>query len=370
MQLTRSVAFVPAAEAVAVRRAQRRHLVVVAAAGQGFASGGASKKASSSTSSKKVRRGACTVCNATIPSSSHAQAIKRMRGHHPTSACRTAPCSPPRCRLSSSLPQQPKLARYLEVQMPAGAADKGSDDGWVEIPDVDVATSFLSKPIKPIILATGRALCLYKVRARAHACDLCANFLHNVPAQVWSVAGQPAGVVRRKRRQQAPWACGNTCGAPALHTIPPPPSFGRPHRLTRQSMPPTPTAQPTSTPWQMPACYASRARPQVGLGGAGQNVAESMHACMWGHVVMPDILYLQCCRCCAALTPPAPAPAVEVALDGTVYDLATGKVLSWCPKNTLARQVLGGLKDKTEPQDLPVYPVQLRPGGKVAVKFI
>jgi nitrite reductase/ring-hydroxylating ferredoxin subunit len=53
-----------------------------------------------------------------------------------------------------------------------------------------------------------------------------------------------------------------------------------------------------------------------------------------------------------------------------VYDLATGKVLSWCPKNTLARQVLGGLKDKTEPQDLPVYPVQLRPGGKVAVKFI
>ena len=85
---------------------------------------------------------------------------------------------------------------------------------------------------------------------------------------------------------------------------------------------------------------------------------------------MPDILYLQCCRCCAALTPPAPAPAVEVALDGTVYDLATGKVLSWCPKNTLARQVLGGLKDKTEPQDLPVYPVQLRPGGKVAVKFI
>ena len=95
MQLTRSVAFVPAAEAVAVRRAQRRHLVVVAAAGQGFASGGASKKASSSTSSKKVRRGACTVCNATIPSSSHAQAIKRMRGHHPTSACRTAPSPPP-----------------------------------------------------------------------------------------------------------------------------------------------------------------------------------------------------------------------------------------------------------------------------------
>lgn len=203
MQLTRSVAFVPAAEAVAVRRAQRRQLVVVAAAGQGFASGGASKKASSSASSKK----------------------------------------------------QPKLARYLEVQMPAGAADKGSDDGWVEIPDVDVATSFLSKPIKPIILATGRALCLYKVDETIYATD--AN----------------------------------------------------------------------STAYKYPLADASLLR----IKGA---------------------------------------PAVEVALDGTVYDLATGKVLSWCPKNTLARQVLGGLKDKTEPQDLPVYPVQLRPGGKVAVKFI
>lgn len=32
--------------------------------------------------------------------------------------------------------------------------------------------------------------------------------------------------------------------------------------------------------------------------------------------------------------------AVEVPLDGTVYDLATGKVLSWCPKNSLVR---GGL---------------------------
>lgn len=28
-------------------------------------------------------------------------------------------------------------------------------------------------------------------------------------------------------------------------------------------------------------------------------------------------------------------PAVEVPLDGSVYDLATGKVLSWCPKNTV-----------------------------------
>lgn len=40
----------------------------------------------------------------------------------------------------------------------------------------------------------------------------------------------------------------------------------------------------------------------------------------------------------AAAHPPPPLPtAVEVPLDGTVYDLATGKVLSWCPKNTVVR---------------------------------
>jgi len=46
-------------------------------------------------------------------------------------------------------------------------------------------------------------------------------------------------------------------------------------------------------------------------------------------------------------------------LDGTVYALATGKVLSWCPKNNLTRKILGGLKDKSEPIDLPVYPVEV-----------
>ena len=67
----------------------------------------------------------------------------------------------------------------------------------------------------------------------------------------------------------------------------------------------------------------------------------------------------------AHLTP----AAVEVTLDGTVYDLESGKVLSWCPKNSPVRSLLGGLKDKSEPVDLPVFPVQLR-GNKVFVKFI
>lgn len=34
-----------------------------------------------------------------------------------------------------------------------------------------------------------------------------------------------------------------------------------------------------------------------------------------------------------------------------------------------ARKVLGGLKDKSDPEDLPVYPVDLR-GNKVFVKFV
>lgn len=128
-------------------------------------------------------------------------------------------------------------------------------------------------------------------------------------------------------------------------------------------------------------------------------------------------------NCCVRCTPHS-LPAVEVPLDGTVYELATGKVLSWCPKNTVVswftqleciqllgagwwarlpacllscnmlpaeatlerqsglavatlthraplvptlsspappqvRKVLGGLKDKSEPVDLPVYPVQV-----------
>ena len=62
-------------------------------------------------------------------------------------------------------------------------------------------------------------------------------------------------------------------------------------------------------------------------------------------------------------------PAIEVKLDGTVYDLATGKVISWCPKNTPVRNLLGSLKDKSTPVDLPVYPVRVE-GSKVFVKLV
>jgi len=60
--------------------------------------------------------------------------------------------------------QQPKLARYLEKDVaPQQQAGADGADGWIEMPEVDAGSSFLSKPIKPIILATGRAVCLFKV---------------------------------------------------------------------------------------------------------------------------------------------------------------------------------------------------------------
>ena len=47
---------------------------------------------------------------------------------------------------------------------------------------------------------------------------------------------------------------------------------------------------------------------------------------------------------------------------------AAGKVLSWCPKNTAARKVLGALKDHSDPVDLPMHPVQVR-GSAVSIKL-
>ena len=124
---------------------------------------------------------------------------------------------------------------------------------WIEMPDVDAVQSFVSKPIKPIILATGKAIMLYKVENTIYCTD--AN----------------------------------------------------------------------STAYQYPLADA-------------------------------NILGLKT------------GPAVEVNLDGTTYDLASGKVLSWCPKNTAVRSVLGALKDRSDPIDLQVYPVKVE-GKKVFVKL-
>ena len=55
--------------------------------------------------------------------------------------------------------------------------------------------------------------------------------------------------------------------------------------------------------------------------------------------------------------------SIETPLDGTTYDLTTGAVLEWCPKNNLLRNFLGGLKEKEKPVPLRVYPVVIGADG-------
>lgn len=139
----------------------------------------------------------------------------------------------------------PKITRYLDVEVPT-TSTASDPEGWFRVPDISFERTFLSKPIKAIILDTGKAICLFKVDATVYCTD--AN----------------------------------------------------------------------STAYQYPLADASIIQLKNGQ------------------------------------------PAVEVKLDGTVYELKTGKVVSWCPKNSLVRNVLGSLKDKTEPVDLPVYAVDVR----------
>lgn len=56
-------------------------------------------------------------------------------------------------------------------------------------------------------------------------------------------------------------------------------------------------------------------------------------------------------------------------LDGTVYDLESGDVLQWCPKNTPVRSLLGALKSKVDPIPLKVYPAQVTEDGDIYVTF-
>jgi nitrite reductase/ring-hydroxylating ferredoxin subunit len=65
-----------------------------------------------------------------------------------------------------------------------------------------------------------------------------------------------------------------------------------------------------------------------------------------------------------------PGPVVRSTLDGTTYELSSGKVLEWCPKEeaTLSlRNVLAGLKQSTPPVDLAVYATRKTAVGVVEV---
>lgn len=54
-----------------------------------------------------------------------------------------------------------------------------------------------------------------------------------------------------------------------------------------------------------------------------------------------------------------------------IYDLATGKVLEWVPKNgNPLRAVLGAIKGSVKPEKLSVYPTQLEEDtGRIFVKL-
>ena len=66
----------------------------------------------------------------------------------------------------------------------------------------------------------------------------------------------------------------------------------------------------------------------------------------------------------------AGGPAIRSPLDGTEYDLTTGAVITWCPKNNPIRKALGTLKAAAEPVPLPVYPTRMEADGSVLTNFV
>jgi nitrite reductase/ring-hydroxylating ferredoxin subunit len=60
----------------------------------------------------------------------------------------------------------------------------------------------------------------------------------------------------------------------------------------------------------------------------------------------------------------------EVPLDGTVYDLRSGAVVTWCPREGgVVRSLLGTLKEKAPPTPLKVYATHVGSDGAVWAKL-
>ena len=66
--------------------------------------------------------------------------------------------------------KKPKLTRYLTNEEDA-RTKSSSSDGWFEVPDVDTELSFLSKPLKAVILDTGKAIIVYKIADKFYCSD-------------------------------------------------------------------------------------------------------------------------------------------------------------------------------------------------------
>lgn len=63
-------------------------------------------------------------------------------------------------------------------------------------------------------------------------------------------------------------------------------------------------------------------------------------------------------------------PHVTVPFDGTTYNLRTGQVVEWCPRNNPLRAVLGRLKSKESAKPLPVFDTVLTDTEDVFVKLV
>ena len=61
---------------------------------------------------------------------------------------------------------------------------------------------------------------------------------------------------------------------------------------------------------------------------------------------------------------------IETPLDGTTYNLETGEVIEWCPKNNFLRNILGAMKEKEKPIPLKVYPVVLASDGSIHISKV
>jgi nitrite reductase/ring-hydroxylating ferredoxin subunit len=62
--------------------------------------------------------------------------------------------------------------------------------------------------------------------------------------------------------------------------------------------------------------------------------------------------------------------SIRSPFDGTSYDLTTGRVIEWCPQDTLPRKLLGKLKENQTPVDLGVYPVMVDEQGDIYACFV
>lgn len=65
----------------------------------------------------------------------------------------------------------------------------------------------------------------------------------------------------------------------------------------------------------------------------------------------------------------AKGPVVEVPLDGTQYDLATGDVLVWCPGSGAVQKFLSALKVDKPQSPLPVYDCRLTYDDDIFVRL-